>query len=81
MTAKQIKDYLVKNYGECKHDQLKVSKALKKLSKKTGHNTKELFHLIFENKPIAEAYTHSYGFHTRSGRNIIDAFSNYYYSL
>jgi len=38
-----------------------------------------LFHLLIENEPIASAYTHSYGFHTRNGCHLIETNQNYYY--
>ena len=35
--------------------------------------------LLLENKPIDALHTHSYGFHTRNGRSIIEAMQNTYY--
>jgi len=77
MNAKQIKQYLVKNYGECKQNENIFAIALNKTAKKFELNAKELFHMIVENKPI-NAFTHSYGFHTRFGREIINYFNDYY---
>lgn len=81
MKATEIKNYLIENYGECRHDHVKVSKALKGLAKKTSLQAWDLFHLVFENQPIDEAYTHSYGFHTAEGRYLINEFQSIYYSL
>ena len=39
----------------------------------------ELFKLLVENEPINYLMTHSYGFHTKTGRNIIETIKNYYY--
>ena len=33
---------------------------------------KDLLKLLFFNDPIPSLHTHSYGFHTRTGRNIIE---------
>lgn len=80
MNAKQIENYLVLNYGGLKHCPHKMSKAIKQTSKIFDIDRKKLFHLIVENEPIKECYTHSYGFHTQTGRNIINTFQNYYYN-
>ena len=39
----------------------------------------ELLELLLANKPIADLHTHSYGFHTRNGRQIINALEDKYY--
>lgn len=39
----------------------------------------KLFRLLCFNEAIPELNTHSYGFHTSSGRNIIDSLQEYYY--
>ena len=80
MNAKQIKQYLVKNYGECRHNENIFSTALNKTAKEFNLNAKELFHMIIENKPI-NAFTHSYGFQTRTGREIINNFYFLYRNL
>ena len=35
--------------------------------------------LIFFNDPIPMLHTHSYGFHTATGRNIIETIEEFYY--
>ena len=35
--------------------------------------------LLFFNDPIKGMFTHSYGFHTRTGRNIIETLKQFYY--
>ena len=35
--------------------------------------------LLFFNDPIKDMFTHSYGFHTRTGRNIIETLKEKYY--
>jgi hypothetical protein len=81
MKATTIKNYLIQNYGECRHDHVKIAKSLKRVSKKHGVSIEDLFHLVFENRPIDGAYTHSYGFHTANGRELVNSFSNIYYSI
>ena len=39
----------------------------------------ELMELLLNNKPINSLMTHSYGFHTRSGRTIINSLKGKYY--
>lgn len=79
MKPNEIKNYLVENYGECRHNEKQFSKALIKTAKKFNCNTFKLFKLIVENRPIDALYTHSYGFHTANGREIINSFENNYY--
>ena len=42
-------------------------------------NAKELMKLLFFNDPIPQLHTHSYGFHTATGRNIIETLKMKYY--
>jgi len=42
-------------------------------------NAKELMKLLFFNDPIPQLHTHSYGFHTVTGRNIIELLKYKYY--
>ena len=42
-------------------------------------NAKELMKLLFFNDPIPQLFTHSYGFHTATGRNIIETLIIKYY--
>ena len=56
MNAKQIKQYLVKNYGECRHNENMFATALNKTAKEYELNAKELFHMITENKPGSAWY-------------------------
>ena len=42
-------------------------------------NAKELMKLLFFNDPIPALHTHSYGFHTRTGRHIIETLKMKYY--
>ena len=40
---------------------------------------KDYMKLLFFNDPIKGMFTHSYGFHTRTGRNIIEKLKEKYY--
>ena len=42
-------------------------------------NAKELMKLLFFNDPIPQLFTHSYGFHTATGRHIIETLKMKYY--
>jgi hypothetical protein len=81
LTTNGIKNYLIRNYGEIRHDCDRLKKTCQIVSKKYGVNTVHMFHFIIEQQPIPNLYTHSYGFNTRLGREIRDEFTNEYYSL
>ena len=44
-------------------------------------NAKEFMKLLFFNDPIPLLHTHNYGFHTATGRNIIQTVEEYYYKF
>ena len=45
-----------------------------------GHNNAlDLLKLLCFNDPIPSLHTHSYSFHTATGRNIIETLQEYYY--
>ena len=80
-TIKQLKNYF-KNELEMapKHDLAACKKAFNELNKELKVDIYHLIWLIFENIPVEQLYTHSYGFHTRNGRYIIDKFKNLYFN-
>lgn len=78
MQAIQIQNYIIKNFGESKHDPHKLSNALELTAKEFNLDTFKLFLLVIENRPIEEEFTHSYGFHTANGREIINTFKFFY---
>jgi len=78
LTIKAVKNYLTENYGAPRHNVKCMIIAARKTAKKYGLKAIDVFFLAIENKPIKGAYTHSYGFHTATGRAIIDNFSNTY---
>ena len=80
MTATEITNYLVNEYGECKHDAYALAEAINQTQQDMDYeNEWDLFHLLVENKPINSLMTHSYGFHTENGRGIINRIKEYYY--
>ena len=79
MTATQIKTYLENEYGECRHDAYAMSGAINDMAEEIDADEWDLFHLLVENKPINSLMTHSYGFHTANGRNIIETIKSKYY--
>tara|TARA_R100001594_G_scaffold9560_1_gene23364 strand:+ start:1053 stop:1307 length:255 start_codon:yes stop_codon:yes gene_type:complete len=82
MTATQVKTYLENEYGECRHDPYALSEAINQTQQDMDYEDEwDLFHLLIENKPINSLMTHSYGFHTRNGRGIIERIQNYYYEF
>ena len=80
MTATEITNYLVNEYGKCKHDAHAMAEAINQTREDMDYDNEwDLFHLLVENKPISSLMTHSYGFHTANGRGIIKRIKNYYY--
>ena len=81
MTGTQIKIYLTETYGECRHDAYALAEAINQVQQDMDYEDEwDLFHLLVENKPINSLMTHSYGFHTRNGRGIIERIKSYYYA-
>ena len=66
LTSKGIKNYLINNYGQLRHEPTKLKIACQKISK------------IYKCKPLEVLHTHSYGFNTRLGRDIRNEFDYYY---
>ena len=80
LTTNGIKNYLITNYGEIRHDCDKLKTACQRVSKRYKCKEIEVFHFMIEQEPIPSLYTHSYGFNTALGREIIEEFTNEYYS-
>ena len=80
MTAKEVKTYLEETYGECKHDEFAMADAVNQTQQDMDYDNEwDLFHLLVENTPIPSLHTHSYGFHTATGRSIIETLKDKYY--
>lgn len=79
LTTKELKDYFKHNLKmEPRHNLKACKKAFNTLNKEVQTDVFNLVYLIFENRPINSIYTHSYGFHTASGRHLIETFKNLY---
>jgi hypothetical protein len=78
ITIKYIKDHFESKGYEPRHKFDGLKAACNKLSKEEKIDARDLFHLLIENRPIG-GITHSYGFHTGTGRYLIDTLSSYYY--
>jgi len=88
MTGKQIEKYIKEELdSEPKHDCDALAKAVTHYCyeierQNFGGNIPtelELLQLLLENRPIEMLYTHSYGFHTANGREIINTLIDKYY--
>lgn len=81
MRATQVKSYIVNTLEQTpRHNCSALAKAITKASKKFGQNEFDMMYLLLENRPI-DGYTHSYGFHTAYGRELIETMQNYYYQF
>jgi len=65
-----IKQYLTDNYGQPRHDCRSLKRACEIVAKRHSLCPEDLFHFLIENEPVQGMYLHSYGFETRSGREV-----------
>ena len=81
MTEEQVENYIREDLGyEPRHDCYALGEAINYVAEDLEYdNELELLQLLIENKPINRLMTHSYGFHTASGREIINRIQDYYY--
>lgn len=81
MKAKQIKDYIeIELKSTPKHNLSALAKAITKASKQFDQDEFDMMMLLLEDRPI-NGYTHSYGFHSAYGRELIDTMATYYYKF
>ena len=82
MTGEQVEKYIREDLGmEPRHDCMALADAITGVSLDMDHDEFELMYLLLENRPIDALHTHSYGFHTRNGRGIIERIKSYYYEF
>ena len=63
-----------------RHEPAKLADACNSAAWRFQHNSGlDMLKLICFNEPIPSLHTHSYSFHTASGRNIINTIQEYYY--
>ena len=86
LTSKQVEKYMLwRTEEELRHCPDCIALACNDMYEEYKHNdfakitAKDFMKLLFFNDPIPALYTHSYGFHTASGRNIIETIQEYYY--
>ena len=86
LTSKKVKEYFaLRTDEELKHCPDCISAACNDVAIKYNNefnerlNAKDLKKLLFFNDPIAGLHTHSYGFNTATGRNIIETLKYKYY--
>ena len=87
LTAKKVKQYMEwRTDEELRHCPEAIAKACNDLFQKyhgefgkDDVKAKDLMRLLFFNDPIPQLHTHSYGFHTATGRNIIETLKMKYY--
>ena len=80
MTAEQVEKYIMRDLGMIpRHDCYALADAITDMAEELDHDECELMYLLLENRPINVLYTHSYGFHTANGREIINNLQHKYY--
>ena len=77
-SASGISAYLTDNYGKSRHDCRLLKRACEMVAKNRHVDPIDLFHFLIENEPVQGLYVHSYGFHTQTGRNIIEEITSTY---
>ena len=81
LTSKKVKQYMSwRTDEELKHCPDCIAEACNEACYEFSHtDAKDLLKLLFFNDPIAELHTHNYGFHTATGRHIIETIKEYYH--
>ena len=87
LTSKKVKDYFTQRTNEeLKHCPEAIAAACNDMIKEYANNdfakaaeAMDYLRLLFFNDPIKGMFTHSYGFHTATGRNIIETLKMKYY--
>jgi len=86
LTGKKVKEYIKwRTDEELRHCPNAVANACNEMMRKFNNefdgdlDAKDLLKLLFFNDPIPSLHTHSYGFHTATGRNIIETIKEKYY--
>ena len=80
MTGEQVREYIENELGcDPVHEVDALANAITEMAQQLVHDECELMYLLLENRPINSLMTHSYGFHTRNGREIIETIKEKYY--
>ena len=86
LTKRKVESYMTERSGEeLRHCPDAIAKACNEMMRKFNNefngelDAKDLMKLLFFNDPIPSLHTHSYGFHTATGRNSIETLKMKYY--
>jgi len=80
MVGKQVEGYIKYTLQKTpRHDCHALAQAVTDMAAELDHDECELLYLLLENRPIDAIHTHSYGFHTANGREIINNLQQKYY--
>ena len=87
LTSKKVKNYFAtRTDEELKHCPECIALACNDMAEEYGCNEfarsaepMDYMRLLFFNDPVKGLFTHSYGFHTATGRNIIETLKYKYY--
>ena len=80
LTSKKVEDYFAwRTDEELRHCPNCIAAACNDAAQKFNHfQAKDFLKLVFFNEPIPLLHTHNYGFHTATGRHIIETVQGYY---
>ena len=81
ITTKKVKEYVARRSNqELRHCPDCIAAACNDAAIEFNHDKPlDLMKLLFFNDPIPMLHTHSYGFHTATGRQIIETIKEKYY--
>ena len=79
MNKNQVEMYIRTDLDSTpRHNCEALASAINEIAEEVGHDSYALMELLLCNIPIPELYTHSYGFHTRNGRWLIESMQHAY---
>ena len=80
MTPDTVQDYIVDELGMTpRHNIMSLTQAISDIAEEQDLPHKEVMKLLLANEPTSNGMSHSYGFHTRWGRFIINTIQERYY--
>ena len=81
LDTKKVQKYIAfRSNQELRHCPNCIAAACNDAAVRFSHyKSKDFMKLLLFNDPITVLMTHSYGFHTATGRNIIETIQEYYY--
>ena len=80
MTGEQIREYIENELGcDPVHDVDALACAIEDVANEIEFDSFQIMRWLLENVEIPALHTHSYGFHTANGREIINGIQSKYY--